>query len=228
MDSTIIYVQNSVLLKQKFPAFRNATGSTFLLSMQHFTEAEEEGGGWNINRAQWRAAPSTHCQPLLFLFSFFFCFVCCTHHCLKKTTRNRAQFTAAPSAHHRPASFPPPATALPLPLPLPFLLLLLLCILHSPVFEEEDQKQSTVHDSSLSSPPASAVSIASQSSFSSPSPSPSPSSFASYPLFTLHANSGELLHCSRSNPNLNARCLGPTQKKKIQKHFSDIVFYLKN
>ena len=32
---------------------------------------EEEGGGWNINRAQWRAAPSAHRQPLLFLCSSF-------------------------------------------------------------------------------------------------------------------------------------------------------------
>jgi len=31
-------------------------------------EEEEEGSGWNINRAQWRATPSAHRQPLLFLF----------------------------------------------------------------------------------------------------------------------------------------------------------------
>jgi hypothetical protein len=35
---------------------------------------KEEGGSWNINRAQWRAAPSAHCQPPLFLFPFPFPF----------------------------------------------------------------------------------------------------------------------------------------------------------
>jgi hypothetical protein len=53
-------------------------------------EEEEEGSGWNINRAQWRATPSTHRQPLLFLFPFsfsfpfVFSFVFCILHCSRE------------------------------------------------------------------------------------------------------------------------------------------------
>ena len=138
------------------------------------TEKEEKGSGWNINRAQWRAALSAHRQPLLFPFSFSFPFIFCISTVHVKCEQWRA-------AHHRLSPFPPPATAL--------LLLLLLLLLHYPLFEEEDQKHSTMDNNSLSSPPASVVSTASHSSFSSPSPSSST-------CFIVHVNSGELLHCS--------------------------------
>jgi len=59
------------------------------------------------------------------------------------------------------------------------LLLLLLRILHSPLFEEEDRKQSTVHGNSLVSPPASAVSTAYHYA------SASPFLSASYVAFTI-------------------------------------------
>ena len=53
-------------------------------------EEEEEGSGWNINRAQQRATPSTHRRPLLFLFPFsfsflfVFSFVFCILHCSRE------------------------------------------------------------------------------------------------------------------------------------------------
>jgi hypothetical protein len=136
MSPTIIYIQNSILLKQKLHAFRNATFLLFIATMfintvfyRGVEEEKEEEGSWNINKARWRAA---YRQPLLLSFSF--CFVFCIHHCPKKKTRNRAQFTVAPSSHHRPPPFLLPTITLPLPL------FFLLRMLHSPLFEEEDQK----------------------------------------------------------------------------------------
>lgn len=93
---TIFCVLNLVLLKQFLHAFHNATFLLFITTgfinivfYRGAEEEEEDGSSWNINRAQWRATPSAHRQPLLFLFSF--CFVCCIHHYSKKKTRNRAQ-----------------------------------------------------------------------------------------------------------------------------------------
>ena len=180
---------------------------------------EEEGGGWNINRAQWRAAPSAHRQPLLFLFPFSFSFpfvfffVFCILYCSREQWR---------AAHHQPPPFPLPVTALPLPL------LILLRILHSPLSEEEDQKQSTMDSNSLNSPPTFAVFTTSHSSFPSHSPSPSPSSST---CSTIHVTNEELLHCSwpsRVRPKPNCQVSGSDPVKKIQKYFSDIVFYLRN
>ena len=86
---------------------------------------------------------------------------------------------------------------------------LLLRMLHSPLFEEEDQKQSTVHGSSLGSPPASVVSTVSHCSSSSPSPSLSPSPSTSYAaLTTVRRRRPETQHSSRHLFQLttNLRC----------------------
>jgi hypothetical protein len=79
-DPTIICVLNLVLLKQFLHDFHNDMFLLFIATVfintvfYRGTEEEEEGGSWNINRTQWRAVPSAHRQPLLFLFSFSFVF----------------------------------------------------------------------------------------------------------------------------------------------------------
>ena len=144
-----------------------------------------------------------HRQPLLFLFlfPFSFSFVFCILHCPKKKNRNRARWRAAPLAHHRPSPFPPPAIALPLPL------LLLLRLLHSPLFMLHMNSGEWLASSVSTVPQSITVALLFPFSFS-----------FSFVWAALHCSrcmwtveSVSTVHGpTRSGPNLNTRCLGPT------------------
>jgi len=251
MSPTIKWVQNSVSEK----LFRVVFATFFICFI--FVDREKEKsknrgkkeGPSSISGEQLPFTTGLHRQPLLFLFPFPFFFVfCILHHCslcmwtvesssppASAVSTASHCFSSSPSpsssssafsttvhfaceqwraAHHQPPPFPPPATALLLPLPL------LLHLLHSPfVLQVNNGEQLTTGLRCFHRQPLLF-------------------SFSFSFVFCI-------LHCSRcmwivesistvhgrtgSDPNLNALDrVRPSKIKKIQKNFTDIVFYLKN
>ena len=175
-----------------------------------FSFQEEEGSGWNINRAQWRATPLAHRQPLLFLFPFsfsfpfVFSFVFCILYCSREMWTLESSSPPASASHCSSSSSSPSHSASYFAFTI---------VRRRRPETEQNRAQWTAVPSAHHRPP----------------PFPLPVTPLSLPLllllllllhlhllyaplFTWTVESFSTIHGrTESGPNLNARCLGPTQ-----------------